>query len=221
MCSRCWLPALLRRLAAVSDRPSRAAAARSLFRDRDTRRAIHLRISLQVRRADHPRRLRAFDPADEAVRSVIDTDQGYAVLAICLLLLTWLFMTWIRRTDLGRAFLVVRENEVVARGMGINVPRTKMWAFLISGFFAGIAGGLLGFTDRLAHPEAFGMATFGRLYCHDHRRRPRVAYGIAARGGVCHAAAGGDPALWRGVWHCRSIVGPSRDGVRPCSLFCF
>jgi branched-chain amino acid transport system permease protein len=88
---------------------------------------------------------------------VIDTDQGYAVLAICLLLLTWFFMTWIRRTDLGRAFLVVRENEVVARGMGINVPQTKMWAFLISGFFAGIAGGLIGFTDRLAHPEAFGM----------------------------------------------------------------
>jgi branched-chain amino acid transport system permease protein len=72
-------------------------------------------------------------------------------------LLTWFFMTWIRRTDLGRAFLVVRENEVVARGMGINVPQTKMWAFLISGFFAGIAGGLMGFTDRLAHPEAFGM----------------------------------------------------------------
>jgi branched-chain amino acid transport system permease protein len=88
---------------------------------------------------------------------VIDTDQSYAVLALCLLLLTWFFMTWIRRTDLGRAFLVVRENEVVARGMGINVPRTKMWAFLISGFFAGIAGGLMGFTDRLAHPEAFGM----------------------------------------------------------------
>jgi branched-chain amino acid transport system permease protein len=88
---------------------------------------------------------------------VIDTDQSYAVLAICLLLLTWFFMTRIRRTDLGRAFLVVRENEVVARGMGINVPQTKMWAFLISGFFAGIAGGLMGFTDRLAHPEAFGM----------------------------------------------------------------
>jgi branched-chain amino acid transport system permease protein len=89
---------------------------------------------------------------------VIDTDQGYSVLAIFLLLLTWLFMTWIRRTDLGRAFLVVRENEVVARGMGINVPQTKMWAFLISGFFAGIAGALMGFTARLAHPEAFGMA---------------------------------------------------------------
>jgi branched-chain amino acid transport system permease protein len=88
----------------------------------------------------------------------LNTDQSYAALAILLLLVTWLFMSWIRRTDLGRAFLVVRENEVVARGMGINVPRVKMWAFLISGFFAGIAGALMGFTARLAHPEAFGMA---------------------------------------------------------------
>jgi branched-chain amino acid transport system permease protein len=88
---------------------------------------------------------------------LMNNDQSYAVLAIVLLLFTWLFMSWIRRTDLGRAFLMVRENEVVARGMGINVPRTKMWAFLISGFFAGIAGAMMGFTARLAHPEAFGM----------------------------------------------------------------
>jgi branched-chain amino acid transport system permease protein len=89
---------------------------------------------------------------------VVNTDQGYVVLAVSLLVLTWLFMFWIRHTDLGRSFLVVRENEVVAGGMGINVARTKMCAFLISGFFAGIAGGLIGFTQRLAHPEAFGMA---------------------------------------------------------------
>jgi branched-chain amino acid transport system permease protein len=88
----------------------------------------------------------------------VKSDQGYATVAIMLLLLTWLFMSWFRQTDLGRSFLVIRENEIVARGMGINVPRTKMWAFLISGFFAGIAGALMGFTTRLAHPEAFGMS---------------------------------------------------------------
>lgn len=85
------------------------------------------------------------------------SDQGYAVVAIVVVLLTWLVLSWIRDTDLGRAFLVVRENEVVAQGMGVNVTRTKMLAFMISGFFAGIAGGLTGFTARLAHPEAFGM----------------------------------------------------------------
>ncbi|CAL79516.1 putative branched-chain amino acid ABC transporter, permease protein [Bradyrhizobium sp. ORS 278] len=88
----------------------------------------------------------------------IQTDQGYAIVAIVLLLVTFLVMQWLRRTDLGRAFLVVRENEVVAKGMGINVARTKMLAFMISGFFAGVAGGLIGFTARLAHPESFGMS---------------------------------------------------------------
>lgn len=86
------------------------------------------------------------------------TDQGYAALAIVVLLLTYLVMMWLRRTDLGRAFLVIRENEVVAKGMGINVQRAKILAFAISGFFAGLAGALIGFTVRLAHPEAFGMA---------------------------------------------------------------
>jgi branched-chain amino acid transport system permease protein len=87
----------------------------------------------------------------------MQSDQGYAIVAIVVVFLTWLVLSWVRRTDLGRAFLVVRENEVVAQGMGINVARTKMLAFMISGFFAGVAGALMGFTARLAHPEAFGM----------------------------------------------------------------
>ena len=42
--------------------------------------------------------------------------------------------------------------------MGINVIRAKIWAFLIGGFFAGIAGALIGFNARLADPEAFTLA---------------------------------------------------------------
>jgi branched-chain amino acid transport system permease protein len=87
----------------------------------------------------------------------MQSDHGYAIVAIVIVFLTWLVLSWVRRTDLGRAFLVVRENEVVAQGMGVNVARTKMLAFMISGFFAGVAGALMGFTARLAHPEAFGM----------------------------------------------------------------
>ncbi len=89
--------------------------------------------------------------------SSMQSDTDYAVLAITIVLMTWLVLSGVRRTDLGRAFLVVRENEVVAQGMGVNVARTKMLAFVISGFFAGVAGGLMGFTARLAHPEAFGL----------------------------------------------------------------
>ena len=88
----------------------------------------------------------------------VTTDQGYAALAIMCLAITWLVLSWLMRTNLGRAFLVVRESEIVARGMGIDVGYTKMLAFAISGFFVGIAGALLGFTTRLAHPEAFGLS---------------------------------------------------------------
>ena len=85
------------------------------------------------------------------------TDQAYAALSVVVLLITWLFMVWVMRTNIGRAFLVVRESEIVARGMGINVARTKLWAFTMSGFFVGLAGALMGFTTRLASPEAFGL----------------------------------------------------------------
>jgi branched-chain amino acid transport system permease protein len=88
---------------------------------------------------------------------VVATDQSYAALAIVCLAITWMVLSWLMRTNLGRAFLVVRESEIVARGMGIDVAHTKMMAFAISGFFAGIAGALLAFTARLAHPEAFGL----------------------------------------------------------------
>jgi branched-chain amino acid transport system permease protein len=87
----------------------------------------------------------------------IRSDQTYAAISIAILLVTYVCIARIRDTNLGRAFIVVRENELVARGMGINVPRTKMWAFVISGFFAGVAGGLIGFTSRLASPEGFGL----------------------------------------------------------------
>ena len=85
----------------------------------------------------------------------VANDQEYAVIAIALLFFTWLFLARLAQTDVGRAFLVVRESELVARGMGIDVSRTKMKAFLVSGFFAGLCGGMLAFTSRLANPEAF------------------------------------------------------------------
>jgi branched-chain amino acid transport system permease protein len=87
----------------------------------------------------------------------VTSDQGTAVISIAVLLLVWLGLAQLMRTNLGRAFLVVRESEIVAKGMGIDVPRTKMWAFAISGFIAGIAGGLLGFASRLASPETFTL----------------------------------------------------------------
>lgn len=86
------------------------------------------------------------------------TDQSAAAVCILLLAAVWIALRRVTDSNLGRAFRVVRESEVVARGMGIDVPRTKLQAFLITGAVAGLAGGLIGFTNRLANPEAFELA---------------------------------------------------------------
>lgn len=88
----------------------------------------------------------------------VASDQEYVVICVALLFASWLFLSRITRTDMGRAFLVVRESELVARGMGIDVSRAKAQAFLLSGFFAGLCGALFAFTSRLANPEAFEIA---------------------------------------------------------------
>ena len=43
----------------------------------------------------------------------------------------------------GRAFKAIRDDEVAAEAMGINLARHKRMAFIISSFFAGIGGGML------------------------------------------------------------------------------
>ncbi len=85
-------------------------------------------------------------------------DQALAVLSLALLLAAYSFLRWLMKTNVGRAMLIVRENELVAKGMGIDVARTKIWAFVTSGFITGVAGAMIGFTTRLANPEAFQLS---------------------------------------------------------------
>jgi branched-chain amino acid transport system permease protein len=48
----------------------------------------------------------------------------------------------LKTSSWGRAFLSVRENEVAAEAMGIHTTKVKVRAFVVSAFFAGVAGGL-------------------------------------------------------------------------------
>lgn len=49
----------------------------------------------------------------------------------------------IKESSSGRAFLSIREDEIAARAMGIDLTKYKVRAFVLAAFFAGIAGGLL------------------------------------------------------------------------------
>ena len=57
-------------------------------------------------------------------------------------------MLWIRRSNLGRRMLAVRSNERAAAAAGVSVPMTKMAAFAIAAFIAGIGGALFSYASR-------------------------------------------------------------------------
>jgi branched-chain amino acid transport system permease protein len=48
----------------------------------------------------------------------------------------------LKSSSAGRAMISVREDEIAAQAMGVNIARQKVTAFVIAAFFAGVAGGL-------------------------------------------------------------------------------
>ncbi len=56
--------------------------------------------------------------------------------------LTLIICFRLKTSSAGRAFLAIREDEIAAQAMGVNVTRYKVRAFVLSAFFAGVAGGL-------------------------------------------------------------------------------
>jgi branched-chain amino acid transport system permease protein len=57
----------------------------------------------------------------------------------------------------GRKFLSVREDEIAAQSMGINTTQVKVRAFVISSFFAGIAGAVFAHAAQGLTPATFGF----------------------------------------------------------------
>jgi branched-chain amino acid transport system permease protein len=60
-----------------------------------------------------------------------------------LMAITAWVMWSLMKTSYGRAIKSVREDETAAEAMGVNLFKHKMYAFVLSGFMAGVAGGLL------------------------------------------------------------------------------
>jgi branched-chain amino acid transport system permease protein len=59
------------------------------------------------------------------------------------------------RTQFGRAFIAIRDQDIAAEVMGINIFRYKLLAFAISSFFAGLAGALIAHYRNIVTWERF------------------------------------------------------------------
>jgi branched-chain amino acid transport system permease protein len=56
---------------------------------------------------------------------------------------------------IGRAFIALRESEIAAQTIGIDLARYKTIAFAISAFYTGVAGGLFAYLITYISPDAF------------------------------------------------------------------
>lgn len=66
------------------------------------------------------------------------------------------FTIWrVMHSTYGRGFLSVREDEIAAEAMGINTTRMKVRAFVLSSFFAGVAGSLFSHFTNFISPSSF------------------------------------------------------------------
>ena len=61
------------------------------------------------------------------------------------------------RTKVGRAFIAIRDRDVAAEVIGVSLFKYKLLAFLISSFYAGVAGGLMAYHSRILFPDAFSL----------------------------------------------------------------
>jgi branched-chain amino acid transport system permease protein len=73
------------------------------------------------------------------------------------LMVTYIIVTRIVGSPLGRVFISIRENEERARFLGYNVFWYKLIAFILSGVFAGLAGALYAIRFRYVSAEFFGF----------------------------------------------------------------
>ena len=81
----------------------------------------------------------------------------YYYLLVAMAMLAVLVCVRLQDSRLGRAWMAIREDEVAARAMGINVRNVKLLAFSLGATFGGVAGGLFAAFQGFVSPESFSL----------------------------------------------------------------
>ncbi|HMJ42017.1 MAG TPA: branched-chain amino acid ABC transporter ATP-binding protein/permease [Pseudolabrys sp.] len=84
--------------------------------------------------------------------------QAYLAFCVAMLALVGYFVWHLPDTRLGRAMRAVRDNELAAGVVGIDVFRTKVYAFALSAVLGGLAGGLFAGGFAYVSPDQFSFA---------------------------------------------------------------
>jgi branched-chain amino acid transport system permease protein len=82
---------------------------------------------------------------------------AYYFLFLLLCVLTVFIAQRLQHSRLGRAWIAIREDEIAAKAMGINVRNVKLLAFAMGASFGGVAGAMFGAFQGFISPESFTL----------------------------------------------------------------
>lgn len=93
------------------------------------------------------------------------TPLHYYYLILCFVILGIFIFNRLNNSRLGRAWIAIKEDELAASTMGINVTKLKLLAFAISAAYAGIGGAF--FASKMTHvsPESFTFLESALVLC--------------------------------------------------------
>lgn len=88
----------------------------------------------------------------------INTPQRYLMLTFTVLILTTIVAHNVSRSRLGRSFITIRDNDLAAEVLGVNLFRVKLQAFFLAAVYAGLAGALAAHQLRHINSETFNLS---------------------------------------------------------------
>ena len=90
---------------------------------------------------------------------------SFAILVWIIVGIVYFSLRRIIHSRLGRALEAIREDEIAASSMGINIVKYKIGAFSVGAFFAGIAGSLWAAYNQTVTPDTFNFMMSVMILC--------------------------------------------------------
>ncbi len=87
----------------------------------------------------------------------VSNDRGLYFVIVPIVFLLTMAARNLMKTKVGRAFIAIRDSDIAAETMGVNLVYYKTLAFAVSAFYTGIAGGLMAFMLGFINPSTFNF----------------------------------------------------------------
>lgn len=97
------------------------------------------------------------DVDGEVLGLYLESEQRLYLLVLVVLVIMGVLARNVARSDLGRSFQAVRDRDIAAEVIGVDLTRAKVLAFVLSSFYAGVAGALFVTVQDFFDPGSFNL----------------------------------------------------------------